>query len=76
MVILLALAALAAPGDPLPVGIVAGEDIREWGDLLASRPEGDALVTALEEFLVAYPESALAEIAWTRLRDLGVVEDV
>lgn len=68
--------ALAAPGDPPSEGIVAGRDIGAWVELLASRPEGDAEVAALEGFLVAWPESSLAEVAYARLVDLGALDGV
>lgn len=72
--LLLAAVARAAPGDPIPEAVVAGRDIDAWREIEARRPEGTAAVTAWQDFLVRFPASPLAEVAWARIEALGATQ--
>jgi len=45
----------------------AGEDLAMWGELSQRRPTGEAAVQAYRDFVLAWPDSPLAEAAWDRL---------
>jgi len=59
------------PGD-----VAAGEDLAAWWEMQALRLEGEAAEGSYEDFLVRYPTSPLAEVAWARLRDLDALDDI
>lgn len=69
-------AATAQPEGPPPEAVVAGEDLDAWRELQTRRLTGDEAVDAWAGFLVRWPASPLAEVAWARLREAGALETV
>lgn len=59
--ILLTALALA---DPAPTELVQGQDVTDWAELV----EGSPTPAELQAFILEYPTSTLAELAWDALR--------
>jgi len=57
-----------------PVEVVAGEDLTAWREIQRERPQGERAVEVYRWYLRTYPTSALAEVAWARLVELGAAE--
>ncbi|MBN2799335.1 MAG: hypothetical protein JXX28_09335 [Deltaproteobacteria bacterium] len=66
MIVLLLLLSLASAQ---PVQVSTGADIAAWRLLAAE--EGEARVAALRGFVLRYPTSSLAELAWAELEEEG-----
>lgn len=56
------------------VGHLDGADLQAWGVLSQRRPTGDEAVVAYRAFVLAWPDSPLAEAAWDRLVALGAAD--
>lgn len=54
-----------------PVQVVTGEDLSAYRAMQATEPGSIEEIDALRRFLSDYPSSALAEVAWSRLVELG-----
>ena len=54
-----------------PVAQAEGRDLAAWEALEVQDLDGDAAIAAYRDFIVRYPGSALAAVAWGRLQRWG-----
>lgn len=56
------------------LGIARGQDLQAWREIQTLQLEDDRKLEAYRQFIEAYPESSLAEVAWSHLVEVGVQE--
>ena len=72
---LFVLLTFAFPAGAQPIEVISGQDLVSWQEMEQRRLEGDEAVASYRKFIQEFPTSPLAEVAWTRLRDHGQVDE-
>lgn len=62
------------PAYAQPVEVASGVDLDAWQSLEQRRLAGEQAVDAYRGYVLAYTESPLAVMAWSRLLELGAAE--